>query len=142
MTVDQVIGAHVGKLRSDDHLTQRQLAYYLTATTDTKWDQQLVSHAEHGRRPFRVTDLIALAAIFEVSVLALTIPPPEITWLKSGPVELAASGFAFAWVAYPREHRGDKTAYAETMPPKQDNVDQRISGLLEAIGHEPRKETP
>jgi len=130
-TVDEVIGANLKALRkSQDKLGQRQLAYYLTELTGKKWDQQLVSRAESGTRPFRVVDLFAIAAIFEVSVTALMVPPDD-SLVSFGNMYDDGYGILKYWMAYPRIQRGDRTGYADHMPSPSDNFQEHISVLLE-----------
>jgi transcriptional regulator with XRE-family HTH domain len=133
VTTDQVIGQHLSALRDQQNLSQRQLAEYLTRVTGNTWNQQLVSRAESGDRQFRVVDLFAVSGIFEVSVLALLFPTDPDAMIRAGNLELVASGFFPLWIAHPRDHRGDKTGYADKMPPPDPDFEEHVEGFLDII---------
>ena len=129
--IDRIVGSHLKRLRKAYKLTQWELADYLTQVTGKKWDQQLVSRAETGKRPVRVVDLFAIAGIFEVSIAALMVPPDPDTTVKIGNMYMDGSGILQYWMGFPRLHRGDKTVYADRMPPPIDNFNEHITGFLE-----------
>ena len=132
-TVDEVIGNHLAAIRGEAGLTQAELADYLTKVTGNRWNQQLVSRAEKGKRPFRVYDLFAIAGLFEVSVLALMAPADEGAHLRIGNIVLAADGMTKYWYHFPRLHLGDNTYYTAAKPAAEQRFHEHVEGFIDAI---------
>ena len=94
--VDAIVGHNMYRLRKREKpkLSQAKVAFALTQLTGTNWDQQTVSQAEKGQRPFRVVDLFMAARLFGVSPIRLLLPDPpeainaddaEKTWVAESP---------------------------------------------------------
>ena len=94
--VDAIVGHNMYRLRRREKpkLSQAKVAFALTLLTGTNCDQQTVSQAEKGQRPFRVVDLFMVARLFGVSPIRLLLPDPpeainaddaEKTWVAESP---------------------------------------------------------
>lgn len=70
--MDVTFGHNVANHRIAAGLDQYTLADTLTATTSWTWHQNVISRIELGKRPIRLSEAYALAAVFDVSVDALT----------------------------------------------------------------------
>lgn len=81
ISVNEVIGRNVRRLRGDRGWTQRELADRLSDWIGERWDVSTVSRAEadpkHGkpaRRAYTADEIVALALIFGVSLIELFTP--------------------------------------------------------------------
>lgn len=70
--IDRVFGLNVARHRIAAGLDQYSLADVLTKTSGWAWHQSLVSKIELGKRPVRIAEAYAIAAVFDTSVDALT----------------------------------------------------------------------
>ncbi|UPK64655.1 helix-turn-helix domain-containing protein [Rhodococcus pyridinivorans] len=73
-TIDQIVGANVRQYRTGTSMAQHELGSKMEVYLGRAWPAQTVSLAEKGRRPFAVTELVALADIFAVTVTDLLDP--------------------------------------------------------------------
>jgi transcriptional regulator with XRE-family HTH domain len=77
ITINQVVGANLRRLREERGLTQAQAGLLLEPYLGSKWKKQTVGFAEKGlRREFSAGELISLARAFGVKVQSLLQPPP------------------------------------------------------------------
>ena len=85
-TANSIVAANVYRLRRERGWTQHQLANGLTERDDKRWSVSMVSDAERsvsadradGRPPrqFTADELVALARVYQVSLMSLFVPSP------------------------------------------------------------------
>lgn len=80
MTVDEIIGLNLRRLRNDNEMTQREMADHLNRTGVPKnWSAPKLVMYEKGDHKFTVTELFLFAETFDVSIMALIHPPDHLT---------------------------------------------------------------
>ena len=139
ITSDAVIGANMKLLRNRQGWTQARLAEYLRFFTIAPWDQQQVSRAEHGKRPFRVVDLFVLSYIFRVSALRLIHTGRGDADIIFGRIGVAETRLLHKWILQPRLTGAfDKDQLVAGWPDPFDDtlLDLSMENLQEAIGEE------
>lgn len=103
--IDEIIGNNLRELRRRERpkITQTDLALALSGLTLTSWNQQAVSDAEKGKRPFRVVELLMIARVFGVSLIRL-LQPWEVTdeAIKVGMIEYWPDQFIRDHITGPR----------------------------------------
>jgi hypothetical protein len=107
--IDEIIGNNLRELRRRERpkITQTDLALVLSGLTLTSWNQQTVSDAEKGKRPFRVVELLMIARVFGVSLIRL-LQPWEVTdeaikfGMKVGMIEYWPDQFIRDHITRPR----------------------------------------
>jgi len=77
-----VVAHNMARARRLRGLTQAQVAEHLTRYTEKTWTQVAVAQAERGvtgarMRSFTINELVALARVFDTSVLFLLAPPSD-----------------------------------------------------------------
>lgn len=78
MTIEQVIGENVARLRQQRDWNQRQLGEALELATGKRWERQAVWAAERGKRAWAAADLIGLAEVFDVAIGELMATPDAV----------------------------------------------------------------
>jgi len=120
--IDTIIGDNMARLRrrEEPKLPQTDVAFALTELTGTNWEQQTVSLAENGQRPFRVVDLFMIARLFAVSPIRLLKPyrpsatvrngtdHPWVDAIKIGTLQFWPADFLNEFILDPRD--GDSSA--------------------------------
>ena len=94
--LDTEIGNNLKFLRTREEWSQAELARRLAERTGESWNQQLVSLAERGKRPFRVLDLLAIADTFKVSTLRLIVEPG--VWIDAGNMHIGPDTLLKQWI--------------------------------------------
>lgn len=135
-TLDQTIGENVQDLRDRYDKSQARLAEYLTKLTGDHWDQQTVSRSERGDRPWRIADLFAIAAIFDVSIAALIDPKPDVEYVVVGVTPYASTAIVGEWLMYSRRRghiieEGRVVRLAEAEDPLE-SFTRHIQGVIDA----------
>ena len=77
MRIEEVIGARVAEYRRGHGWSQAKLAEDVSTLLDKPWSRQAVNMAEHGRRAFTASELIALAYSLDVKLVDLFHPQPS-----------------------------------------------------------------
>ena len=120
--LDTAIGNNLRFLRKREELSQAELARRLVQRTGEPWNQQLVSLAERGRRPFRVLDLLAIADTFKVSTLRLLVEPGA--WIDAGNMHIGPDTLLSRWIidmrGEPFTEAEHTTAWSEPLTTKED----------------------
>jgi len=120
--LDTAIGNNLNFLRTREKWSQAELARRLAERSGEPWNQQLVSLAERGRRPFRVLDLLAIADTFEVSTLGLLAEGG--VWIDAGNMRIAPDALIRDWIIGRRSEKFTEaeliSRWPETLTPKED----------------------
>jgi transcriptional regulator with XRE-family HTH domain len=81
ISVEELVGANIAQARTgrppDQRMTQAQLGEAIEKYLGRSWSRQAVSLAEQGKRDFTAAELVALAAVLEVPVASLFLPPDD-----------------------------------------------------------------
>lgn len=76
MRIEEVIGERVAEYRRGRGWPQAKLAEEVSKLLDKPWSRQAVNTAEHGRRAFTASELVALAHSLGVKLIDLFYPDP------------------------------------------------------------------
>lgn len=74
ITVEEMVGYNVRRLRESQRLTQTELGELLGKSLGKPWSRQAMSAAEKGDRDWRAVELVAVAKALDTSVGYLMFP--------------------------------------------------------------------
>lgn len=89
MKIEEHIGRRVREHRTEQRMSQDELARRLETYVGHLWSRQAVSATEKGNRAFTAVDLVALAMVLNTTPGDLITPPPGAT------VDLPGGQFTF-----------------------------------------------
>lgn len=103
-TVQELIGVNIRDLRRAAGVTQAELGQAMTDGFGFRWENgQAVAAAEAGKRRFQLDELLALAAYFDVSPMALLVAPgtliDETITITTNGRRIPVSDYAEWWLA-------------------------------------------
>lgn len=78
MTVEEIVGRRVAKLREGKGLSQAELGRLLGDCLGRPWQRQAVWSAEQGKRALTAAELFALSYILRTPIGELFRPPPGV----------------------------------------------------------------